>query len=157
LFKTPFRFLALALTLGTPAFAALAADNDSLTGIPVYPSAVGNGERIPGGICRATAQTVVYLVPFLWGPNNTAAPKQIQIADVEQWYQAHLKDFRFIPGFDGQRTQDVFLSADGTKAVTVTGKPAHSPVAYAISYTRFSSPVQPNQVKSFASAQKTQC
>lgn len=157
MFKTPYRFLALALTLGTPAFGALAADNDSLTGIPVYPSATGDGERIPGGICRVTAQTVVYLVPFQWGPDHTAAPKQIQIVDVDQWYQSHLKDFRFIPGFDGQRTQDVFLSPDGTKAVTVTGNPARSPVAYGISFTRFTSPVQPNQVKSFASAQNVQC
>lgn len=157
MFKTPFRFLALALTLSTPAMAASAAGNDSLTGLPVYPSAAGGGERIPGGICRVTAQTVVYMVPFLWGPNNTAAPKQTQIADVDQWYQARIKDFRFIPGFDGQRTQDVFLSPDGTKAVTVTGNPAHSPVAYGISFTRFSSPVQPNQVKSFASGQKVQC
>src|SRR5665213_3596835 len=153
MFITLFRFLALALTLGTPAFAALAAENDSLTGIPVYPSAAGDDERIPGGICRVTAQTVVYMVPFLWGPDHTAARKQIQIADVDQWYQTQLKDFRFIPGFDGQRTQDVFLSPDGTRAVTVTGKPARSPVAFAISFTRFSSPVQPNQVKIFASAQ----
>jgi len=149
-------FIMLTLILGTASLRAQVPANDALTGIPVFPSAVGGDERFPGGICRITAQTVVYYVPFLWGPNHTAAPKQIAVADVEQWYQTHLKDFRSIPGFDGQRTQDVFLSPDGTKAVTITGKPA-SPAAYAISFTLFSGRAQPSQVKSFASHQKIQC
>lgn len=130
---------------------------DPLTGIPVFPSAAGDDEKIPGGICRAKAQTAAYTVKFLWGPNHTAAAQQTQVLDVEQWYQARLKDYKFISGFDGQRTQDVFLSSDGTKAVTVTGNPNHSPIAFGISFTIFSAPVKPAQIKSFASHQKVQC
>jgi hypothetical protein len=130
---------------------------DSLTGIPVYPSTAGNGERYPGGLCRLTSQSSVYYVPFQWGPNHTAAAKQILLADVEQWYRERLKGFRFVSGSDGQRTQDVFLSPDGTKAVTVTGKPAPSPDAYAISFTQFSGPAQPGQMKGFASHQNVPC
>ena len=146
----------LTLTLGTASLRAQVSANDALTEIPVFPSAAGGDERIPGGICRITAQTVIYYVPFLWGPNHTAAPKQIAVADVEQWYQTHLKDFRLVPGFDGQRTQDVLLSPYGTKAITITGQPA-GPAAYAISFTLFSARVQPSQVKSFASHQMIQC
>ena len=156
--RTPCRILAIALTLGTAAFAAPPADTDSLTGIPVYPSAAGDdGERFPGGLCHLTSQSAIYYVPFQWGPNHSAAPKQILLTDVEQWYRDRLKGFRFIPASDGQRPQDVFLSPDGTKAVTVTGNPTPSPNAYAISFTHFSGPVQPSQMKSLASHQKAQC
>jgi hypothetical protein len=147
----------LILICATAPIYAQTASTDPLTGIPVFPSAAGGDENYPGGICRVTAQTAVYSVKFLWGANHTAAPQQTQVMDVEGWYRAHLKDYRFIPGFDGQRTQDVFLSPDGTKAVTVTGNPNHSPTAFGISFTLFASPVQPGQVKSFASAQKIQC
>jgi hypothetical protein len=147
----------LVLICGSAPIYAQTASNDPLTGIPVFPSAAGGDKNIPGGICRIKAQTAVYTVKFLWGPNQTAAPQQTQVTDVEQWYQAHLKDYKFIPGFDGQRTQDVFLSPDGTKAVTVTGNPKHSPIAFGISFTLFAAPVQPGQVKSFSSAQKIQC
>jgi hypothetical protein len=145
----------LTLILGTASLRAQAPANDALTGIPVFPSAAGD-EHISGGFCRITEQTVVYYVPFLWGPNHTAAPKQITVADVEQWYQTRLKDFQSIPGSDGQRTQDVFLSSDGTRAVTITGNSA-GPAAYAISFTLFSGRAQPSQVKSFAIHQKIQC
>jgi hypothetical protein len=149
--------LTLALICATGPIHAQTASNDPLTGIPVFPSAAGGDENYPGGICRVKAQTAVYKVKFLWGANNTAAPQQTQVTDVEQWYQAHLKDYRLIPGFDGQRTQDVFLSPDGTKAVTVTGNPNHSPIAFGISFTLFAAPVQRGQVKSFPSAQNIHC
>jgi hypothetical protein len=151
------RALTLVLICANAPIYAQTASNDPLTGIPVFPSAAGGDENYPGGICRVKAQTAVYTVKFLWGPNHTAAPQQTQVLDVERWYQAHLKDYKFILGFDGQRTQDAFLSPDGTKAVTVTGNPNHSPVTFGISFTLFASPVQPGQVKSFASHQNIQC
>jgi hypothetical protein len=157
LFKLLVPVFTVALVLGASATLAQAPANDALTGIPVFPSAAGDDDRIPGQICHATSQTAVYLVPFQWGPNHTAAAKQIEIADVEQWYQSRLKDFRFLAGSDGQRSQDVFLSADGTKAVTITGNPAPSTRAFAISFTLFSGAVQPAQVKSFATHQKVSC
>jgi hypothetical protein len=151
-------FIMLTLILGTTALRAQAPGADPLTGIPVFPSAAGDDEHISGGFCRITEQTVIYYVPFLWGPNHTAAPKQTTVADVEQWYQTRLKDFQSIPGSDGQRTQDVFLSPDGIRAVTITGKSAGpAAAAYAISFTLFSGRAQPSQVKSFAIHQKIQC
>jgi hypothetical protein len=149
-------FLTLVMICAVPTYAQTSL-NDPLTGIPVFPSAAGGDQSYPGGICRIKAQTAVYKVKFLFGANQTAAPQQTQVMDVERWYQAHLKDYKFIQGFDGQRTQDVFLSPDGTKAVTVTGNPNHSPIAFGISFTLFAAPVQPDQVKNFASAQKIQC
>jgi hypothetical protein len=157
LFKLLVPVFTFALVLGASATPAQAPANDALTGIPVFPSAGGDDDRIPGQICHAKSQTAVYLVRFQWGPNHTAAAKQIEIADVEQWYQSRLKDFRFLAGSDGQRSQDVFLSVDGTKAVTITGNPAPSKQAFAISFTLFSEPVQPAQVKSFATNQKVSC
>jgi hypothetical protein len=156
MFKELTQIFTLALIFATTASRAQAPTNDSLTGIPVFPSAGGAEEPIQGGICRIKAQTVIYYVPFLWGPNHTASPKQVQVADVEQWYQAHLKDFRLISGSDGQRKQDVFLSPDGIRAITITGKPNGSG-AFAISFTLFSGPAQPSQVKGFASHTKIQC
>jgi hypothetical protein len=146
-----------ALLVHAPGSPAQVPATDKMTGIPLFPPVRGDDKRIPGGICRITLQTVVYLVPFQFGPNQTAAPKQIEVVDVDQWYKLHLKEFRLLEGSDGSRRQDVFLSPDGTRAVTVTGNPAPSPNAFSVSYTLFSGAIQPNQVKSFVTHQKVQC
>jgi hypothetical protein len=153
MFRYVVREVAVVAALVLTAGIAGAASNDSLTGIPVYPAAAGDNDRIPGGICRVKAQTVVYALPSGFRLNGPSVPPPT-VARVDGWYSAHASRYQFIHGFDGSRTQDVFLGAYGRNAVTITGDPKPSSAAFSISFTHFSAPVRAEQVTGFASGQK---
>jgi len=110
---------------------AHAADTtDSLTGLPVPDATSGMTFYEPmqlhaAQVCKSTQATNFYSVN---GFKTSAA-----IA----WYAAHLKGFQHLHGYGAGRSQDLFVNADGSLYVTVTGSPAADgadTATYAITY-----------------------
>jgi hypothetical protein len=118
------------LSLMLAAFSFAAEPTDALTGLPVPDAAsglsLGTPMELPAAqICKSTHKSEFYSVS---GFKTSAA-----IA----WYSAHLKGFRHLHGYGAGRSQDLFVNADGTIFVGITGSPANDGVdteVYAVSY-----------------------
>jgi hypothetical protein len=118
------------ITLTLAALAHGADQTDSLTGLPVPDVASGlkvdSGTKLdPAPICKSTLTSQYYTV--FTGKTSTAIA----------WYGVHLKGFRHLHGYGMGRSQDLFVNADGSMYVGITGSPAkdgEDTDAYAISY-----------------------
>jgi len=98
---------------------------DAASGMRVDPPAV---DMPPASICRSTMKSVFYSV------------SGFRISTALAWYGAHLKGFKHLHGYGAGRTQDAFLSADGTLYVGITGSPGKDGAdseAYAVVYATF--------------------
>jgi hypothetical protein len=118
----------LALLLAGLAYGA--DTSDSLTGLPVPDAASGMKfyppmKLDPAQVCKSTHTSEFYTV------------SGFKTSTVIAWYSAHLKGFRHLHGYGAGRTQDIFVNADGSMLVAVTGSPGPDGVdsnAYAVSY-----------------------
>jgi hypothetical protein len=119
----------LSLLLAALSFGAESAD--ALTGLPVPDVAsglsLGTAMQLPAAqICKSTHKSEFYKVS---GFKTSAA-----IA----WYSDHLKGFRHLHGYGAGRSQDLFVNADGSIFVGITGDPANDGAdteTYAILYS----------------------
>jgi hypothetical protein len=118
----------LSLMLATLAFGA--DTTDSLTGLPLPDAASGMSldspmKLNPAQVCKSTDTSQFYSV------SGFKTSKAIA------WYSAHLRGFRHLHGYGAGRSQDVFVNADGSVFVAITGSPASDGVdteAYAVLY-----------------------
>jgi hypothetical protein len=116
------------------ALANAAGGQDALTGLPL-PDAASGMKIVPPAmdmpatsICRSAMKTVFYSV------------SGFRTSTAIAWYGAHLQGFKHLHGYGADRTQDIFLSADGRLYVAITGSPGRDGAdtdAYAISYATF--------------------
>jgi hypothetical protein len=129
------RFIMVTALMGMATVLANAAGGqDKLTGLPLPDAASGMKLDPPPvdmpntAICHSTMKTVFYSV------------SGFRTSTAIAWYGAHLNGFKHLHGYGADRTQDAFLSADGTLYVAITGSPGKDNAdsdAYAISYATF--------------------
>jgi hypothetical protein len=124
------------LTIG----AALADPVDSVTNLPIHPAFAGEDPMPDTMVCGKKAQKAFARTP---------AGKQIKTATVIAYYRAKLPaSAKYTHTVVQGTSQDIFVSADGSWEVTVTGTPKSDGV-YAISFGRFTPPLTPNEGASF--------
>ena len=118
------------LALMLAALAHGADSTDVLTGLPLPDAASGmklyTPMKIdPSQVCKSTHTSEFYSV------------RGFKTSTAIAWYGAHLKGFRHMHGYGSGRSQDLFVNADGSMYVSITGSPAsdgEDTDAYAISY-----------------------
>ena len=102
----------LALIFPVPVFAAGSA-NDPVTGLPLAPGMTPSNNPLSITICGKPAQANQYSLIF----GSDTVPADIA------WYKAHLPGYHIVHAFWDNRSQDTFVSPDGTKGVNITGTP----------------------------------
>jgi hypothetical protein len=137
---------------------AKALTNDPLTGLPVIPTTItksGTNEpdNIPDArICKSAMKANMYSLIFYMFVDHYDKSKATVSATVA-WYTAHLKGFKKLDGYDGQRSQTFFTNADGTTMVVVTGNSAAKGVdgpAYGVTYYRYQPGLSPTTIAGMA-------
>ncbi len=85
--------------------------NDPLTGLPLYPIAdsAGSVNMPQTPLCKSKKEAVFYKI------------SKMKTDDAVAWYSSRLTGFKKFSGYDSQRAQIAFRSADGTLLVLVTG------------------------------------
>jgi hypothetical protein len=109
------------LALSVPAFAGSA--NDPVSDLPLAPGMTPSSNPLSITICGKPAQANQYSLIF---HGDTVA------ADIA-WYKAHLPGYHMVHAFWDNRSQDTFVSPDGTKGVNITGTPK-SDKAFSVMY-----------------------
>jgi hypothetical protein len=131
---------------------AQAADGvDPLTGLPIPDAASGMSLSTPmrldpGQVCKSTLNTQFY------------SPSGFKTSAAIAWYGAHLKGFRHLHGYGAGRTQDLFVNADGTMYIGITGSPGADGVdteIYAISYATLKPGMPDKQLQGLLSQRLT--
>jgi hypothetical protein len=124
---------------------------DSLTGLPMPDAASGMslGSAIalpPAQVCRSTHTSEFYSVSGF--KTSTAIA----------WYSVHLKGFRHLHGYGAGRSQDIFVNADGSLFIGITGSPASDGAdteTYAISYATLKPGLSDKSLKGLLSQNMT--
>lgn len=118
------KIIVAALGCAVLCFPTYASDsNDKATGLPLH-AGIHVDQEVASGMCGKKAQVYLYDVP------NGAV-----LADYVAWYKANLPGFHYVHKFWDDRPQEMFYSADGSKGVSLTGKPK-GPGVFAIAYMR---------------------
>jgi len=130
--------------------------NDPLTGLPVIPTTItkfGGNEptNIPDAkICKSAMKANMYALAY-YSMTDHYDKTKATVSSTAAWYAAHLRGFKRIGGYDGQRAQDSFSNADGTIMVMVTGMRGAKGAdvnAYGITYYRFQPGLAPKTIAS---------
>jgi hypothetical protein len=124
------RCASIMLSLMLAAVAGAADTTDSLTGLPAPDAAsgmsLGSAMKLdPTPLCKSTYTSQFYTV------------RGFKTSQAIVWYGAHLKGFKHLHGYGAGRTQDIFVNADGTQFVGITGSPDKDGVdteTYAVLY-----------------------
>jgi hypothetical protein len=121
----------MVLALALPAGPLLAANvADSVTGLPLYPSAGSPDSTQNFSLCHSQVKANDY--DLLSGTDAAALT----------WLTAHLPGFTHTHGIGHGARQDFFMKTDGTLAVDATAS-RHGAGLYGLSYMRFTPAVAP--------------
>jgi hypothetical protein len=127
------------LALAMPAFAGSA--NDPVSGLPLPPGVTAGNNPLSITICGKPAQA-------------NQAFSDATVADDIAWFKAHLPGYHMVHAFWDDRSQDTFVSPDGTKGVTVTGTPKSDQV-FSLMYLSLKTGLTEHQWKVFSPSNPT--
>ena len=124
--------------------AARAAATDPVTGLPVYPGFY-TPDMLPDAAVCGKAVTMSFTAATL---TMTLRTGEVGSAAVIAWYKSKLPAARHFHAVDGTRSQDTFFASDGSKQLTITGKP-NSATVYSISFGAFHPALSASEMASF--------
>ena len=110
---------------------------DPSTGLPLHPG-LGSPQEVDSPICHSRSKMNLYY-----------GAREATMAEYVAWYKAKLNGYRFVPLSWGNRTHNGFYSPDGTKLVSITGKPQGDGV-YTVNYVAITPALKPSEIGKFS-------
>jgi hypothetical protein len=134
----PVRCLFAAVSLIAVALAVHGTEStDPSTGLPLHPG-LGSPQEVDSPICHSRSKMNLYY-----------GAREATMAEYVAWYKAKLDGYRFVSLSWSNRTHNGFYSPDGTKLVSLTGKPQGDGV-YTVNYVAITPALKPSEIGKFS-------
>jgi hypothetical protein len=114
-----------------------AVNSDPSTGLALHPG-LSSPQEVDSPICHSMSKMNLYY------PSREAT-----MAEYLSWYKEKLSSYKFVSSSWSNRTHNAFYSPDGTKLVSITGKPQGDGV-YTVNYVAITPALKSSEIGKFS-------